>query len=51
VRLPAQLCQSPADTTPLLWIAHRIGAEIRLDFMDETQQTGLKVSVIVPTKQ
>jgi two-component system OmpR family sensor kinase len=32
-------------------IAHRIGAEIRLDFVDETQQTGLKVSVIVPTKQ
>lgn len=32
-------------------IAHRIGAEIRLDFVDETQQTGLKVSVIVPMKQ
>lgn len=32
-------------------IANRIGAEIRLDFVDETQQTGLKVSVIVPMKQ
>lgn len=32
-------------------IAHRIGAEIRLDFVDEIQQTGLKVSVIVPMKQ
>lgn len=32
-------------------IAHRIGAEIRLDFVDETQQTGLKVSVIVPMRQ
>lgn len=31
-------------------IAHRIGAEIRLDFVDETQQTGLKVSVIVPMR-
>ena len=31
-------------------IAHRIGAEISLDFVDETQQTGLKVSVIVPMK-
>ncbi|MBC3886633.1 sensor histidine kinase [Undibacterium griseum] len=32
-------------------IAHRIDAEIRLDFVDETQQTGLKVSVSVPMKQ
>src|SRR5574343_264280 len=32
-------------------IAHRIGAEIRLDFVDEIPQTGLKVSVIVPMKQ
>jgi two-component system OmpR family sensor kinase len=32
-------------------IANRIGAEIRLDFVDETQQTGLKVCVIVPMKQ
>lgn len=31
-------------------IVHRIGAEIRLDFVDETQQTGLKASVIVPMK-
>ncbi|WP_284414107.1 ATP-binding protein [Acidovorax sp. SUPP2539] len=31
-------------------IAHRIGAEIRLDFVDETQQTGLKISVTVPMK-
>lgn len=29
-------------------ISHRLGAEIRLGFVDETQQTGLKVSVIVP---
>jgi two-component system, OmpR family, sensor kinase len=29
-------------------IAHRIGAEIRLDFVNETQQTGLNVVVIVP---
>lgn len=28
-------------------IANRIGAEIRLDFVDETQQTGLMVSVLV----
>ncbi|MGS1024397.1 sensor histidine kinase [Burkholderia glumae] len=32
-------------------IAHRIGAEIRLDFVDETQKTGLKVSVIVPLRK
>lgn len=32
-------------------IADRIGANIRLDFVDETQQTGLKVSVFVPMKQ
>ena len=32
-------------------IVHRIGAEIRLDFVDETQKSGLKVSVIVPTQQ
>lgn len=32
-------------------IADRIGAKIRLDFVDETQQTGLKVSVIVPMRQ
>ena len=31
-------------------IAHRIGAEIRLDFADETQQTGLNVVVIVPMR-
>ncbi len=31
-------------------IAHRIGAEIRLDFADEAQQTGLIVTVIVPAK-
>ncbi|WP_196798234.1 sensor histidine kinase, partial [Burkholderia vietnamiensis] len=30
-------------------IAHRIGAEIRLDFVDETQ-TGLSVAVIVPMR-
>lgn len=29
-------------------IAQRIGAEIRLDFVDETQRTGLKVSVMIP---
>lgn len=29
-------------------IAHRIGAEIRLDFADEVQQAGLHVTVIVP---
>lgn len=29
-------------------IAHRIGAEIRLDFADEVQQAGLNVTVIVP---
>lgn len=31
-------------------IAHRIGAEIHLDFADETQQTGLNVVVIVPMR-
>jgi two-component system OmpR family sensor kinase len=31
-------------------IAHRIGADIRLDFVDEAHQTGLKVSVIAPMK-
>jgi two-component system OmpR family sensor kinase len=31
-------------------IAHRIGAEIRLDFADEIQQTGLNVTVIVPRR-
>lgn len=31
-------------------IAQRIGANIRLDFVDEAQQTGLKVTVIVATR-
>lgn len=31
-------------------IAHRIGAEIRLDFTDESRQTGLSAVVIVPTR-
>lgn len=31
-------------------IAHRIGAEIHLDFANETQQTGLNVVVIVPMR-
>ena len=31
-------------------IAHRIGAEIRLDFADDVQQTGLVVKVIAPMK-
>lgn len=31
-------------------IAHRIGAEIRLDFADDGQQTGLVVTVVVPVK-
>lgn len=31
-------------------IANRIGAEIRLGFTDESQQTGLNVEVIIPTR-
>ncbi len=31
-------------------IAHRIGAEIRLDFADDVQQTGLVVTIIAPMK-
>lgn len=31
-------------------IAHRIGAEIRLDFADEAQQTGLIATVVVPMR-
>ena len=31
-------------------IAHRIGAEIRLGFVNEIQQTGLKVVIIVPMR-
>jgi two-component system, OmpR family, sensor kinase len=31
-------------------IAHRIGAEIRLDFTDEKQHTGLNIAVIVPMR-
>lgn len=31
-------------------IAQRIGAEIRLDFLDETRQSGLKVSFVVPMR-
>lgn len=31
-------------------IAHRLGAEIHLDFADQVQQTGLKVAVIVPIR-
>jgi two-component system OmpR family sensor kinase len=30
-------------------IANRIGAEIRLDFSDEVRQTGLSVTVLIPT--
>jgi two-component system OmpR family sensor kinase len=29
-------------------VAHRIGAEIRLDFADEVKQTGLSVAVLIP---
>ena len=32
-------------------IANRIGAEIRLDFTDKVHETGLSVSVLVPTRQ
>jgi two-component system OmpR family sensor kinase len=31
-------------------IAHRIGAEIRLDVVDETQKTGLQVDIIIPAR-
>lgn len=31
-------------------VADRIGAEIRLDFTDQAQQTGLSVAAIVPTR-
>ena len=31
-------------------IAHRIGAEIYLDFVDERQKTGLKVRFVIPIK-
>ena len=31
-------------------IAYRLGAEIRLDFADEGQQTGLIVTVVVPNR-
>lgn len=31
-------------------IAHRLGAQIRLDFADETRRTGLSVAVVVPMR-
>jgi hypothetical protein len=38
------------DLSIVQTIAHRIGAEIRLDFVTK-QQTGLNVAVIVPMKK